>query len=106
MSRAVAATSSPRSRAAGGRPTQPGQAAVEIYAETYGQIVAALTSLLQACVEAGTADADADAEDVLRAMRGAWLVTDEQHRTDHAARLLDLLLDGLRFGALGPRPPG
>ena len=69
------------------------------YADTYAQIVAALTSLLQAGIDAGTIRPDADAEDVLRAMRGAWLVTDEQHRQDLAGRLLDLLMDGLRYGA-------
>jgi len=69
------------------------------YADTYAQIVAALTSLLQAGIDAGTIRRDADAEDVLRAMRGAWLVTDEQHRQDLASRLLDLLMDGLRYGA-------
>ena len=70
-----------------------------LFADTYEQIVSALTSLLDAGIEDGTIRADADAADVLRAMRGAWLVTDEQHRSDYAGRLLDLLMDGLRFGA-------
>ena len=71
------------------------------YADTYAQIVSALTALLQAGIDAGTVRPDANAEDVLRAMRGAWLVTDEQHRHDVARRLLDLLMDGLRYGAPG-----
>jgi AcrR family transcriptional regulator len=70
-----------------------------LFADTYAQIVAALTALLRAGIDAGTIRPDVDAEDVLRAMRGAWLVTDQQHRHDHARRLLDLLMDGLRFGA-------
>ncbi len=70
-----------------------------IYADTYAQIVAALRSLLDAGIAAGSVRPDADAADVLRAMRGAWLVTDEQHRADQAGRLLDLLMDGLRYGA-------
>lgn len=70
-----------------------------LFADTYAQIVAALTSLLDAGVAAGSIRPDADAADVLRAMRGAWLVTDGQHRSDHSGRLLDLLMDGLRYGA-------
>ncbi|HEY4332358.1 MAG TPA: hypothetical protein VGM78_07305, partial [Ilumatobacteraceae bacterium] len=70
-----------------------------LFADTYNEIMAALGSLLAAGVAAGTIRPDADADDVLRAMRGAWLVTDEHHRRDHASRLLDLLMDGLRYGA-------
>ena len=71
----------------------------QFYAGTYGQIVEALDALLRAGVAAGTIRADIDPQDVLRAMRGAWLVTDDLHRVDQAGRLLDLLMDGLRFGA-------
>jgi AcrR family transcriptional regulator len=73
----------------------------QFYASTYRQIVDALAALLQAGIDQGTIRADANPEDVLRAMRGAWLVTDEQHRRDHAGHLLDLLIDGLRYGAKG-----
>jgi AcrR family transcriptional regulator len=71
----------------------------QFFAGTYGQIVEALDALLRAGVDAGTIRADIDPEDVLRAMRGAWLVTDDLHREDQSGRLLDLLMDGLRFGA-------
>ncbi len=71
----------------------------KFYAETFGQIVAALGELLRAGVAAGSIRADVQADDVLRAMRGAWLVTDDVHREDQAGRLLDLLMDGLRYGA-------
>ena len=66
-----------------------------LFSHTYCQIVSALTSLLRAAIAVGTIRADADAEDVLRALRGVWLVADEQHRPDSARRLLDLLMDGL-----------
>ena len=79
------------------------QAVVEadssFFADQFAQIVGALDALLRAGVEQGVLRADVDARDVLRAMRGAWLVTDEQHRADQAGRLLDLLMDGLRYGA-------
>jgi AcrR family transcriptional regulator len=69
-----------------------------LFSHTYSQIVSALTWLLRAAIAVGTIGADADAEDVLRALRGVWLVADEQHRPDSAGRLLDLLMDGLRYG--------
>ena len=69
------------------------------FADQFAQIVGALDTLLRAGVAQGRVRADVDAGDVLRAMRGAWLVTDEQHRADQAGRLLDLLMDGLRYGA-------
>src|SRR4051812_5270934 len=71
----------------------------QFYADTFGQIVAALGRLLRAGVAAGTIRDDIAPDDVLRAMRGAWLVTDDLHREDQAGRLLDLLMDGLRYGA-------
>ena len=74
----------------------------QLFAHTYRQIVAALNTLLGNAIAAGTIRADADAEDVLRALRGVWLVADEQDRADQAGRLLDLLMDGLRYGAARP----
>ena len=67
----------------------------DIFAETRGQIVAAIAELLAAGVEAGVLRSDVDAEDVWRATGAVWAVdTTEQART-----LLRLLMDGLRHGA-------
>ncbi len=71
-----------------------------LFAQTRDQIVAALSSLLQAGVAAGTIRSDVDAEDVMRAMRGVWQAPDEEGWQDQARRLLDLLMDGLRYGAV------
>jgi len=38
-------------------------------------------------------------DDRARPLRAVWLVADEQHQPDSARRLLDLLMDGLRYGA-------
>jgi AcrR family transcriptional regulator len=73
-----------------------------LYAHTHSQMAAALDSLLRAGIAAGSIRADADAENVLRAMSGVWLVTDEERWQDQARQLLDLLMDGLRYGASGP----
>jgi AcrR family transcriptional regulator len=67
----------------------------DIFGETRGQIVAAISDLLAAGVEAGVLRSDVDAEDVWRAMGGVWLVDDSQQ----ARTLLRLLMDGLRHGA-------
>jgi AcrR family transcriptional regulator len=67
----------------------------DIFAETRGEIVAAIADLLAAGVEAGVLRSDVDAEDVWRAMGSVWGVeSEEQART-----LLRLLMDGLRHGA-------
>ena len=70
-----------------------------LYADTRGQIVTALRSLVGDAVASGAIRADADAEDVLLAMRGVWQVTSEPDWQDKARRLLNLLMDGLRYGA-------
>ncbi len=72
----------------------------QLFAHTKRQIVAALDTLLGNAIAAGTIRADADADDVLRALRGVWLVAEEQHQEAQAGRLLDLLMDGLRYGAV------
>lgn len=71
-----------------------------LFAQTRDEIVAALSSLLRAGVAAGTIRSDVDAEDVMRAMRGVWQAPDEEGWQDQARRLLDLLMDGLRYGAV------
>jgi AcrR family transcriptional regulator len=70
-----------------------------LYAATREQIVTALRSLVGDAVGSGAIRADADAEDVLLAMRGVWQVTSEPDWQDKARRLLNLLMDGLRYGA-------
>jgi hypothetical protein len=42
---------------------------------------------------------DANVPDVMQAMSGVWLVSAEREWRDQAERLLDLLMDGLRYGA-------
>jgi len=75
----------------------------ELYAHTREQIVTALRSLLSEAAASGAIRSDADAEDVLRALQGVWQVTSEADWQDKARRLLNLLMDGLRYGAPGTR---
>jgi AcrR family transcriptional regulator len=78
----------------------------ELYARTREQIVAALRSRLSDAAASGAIRADASAEDVLRALQGVWQVTSEPDWQDTARRLLNLLMDGLRYGAPGTRARG
>ncbi len=71
------------------------------YDEARRQIVAALTSLLEAAVAAGTIRADIEPEDVIHATGAIWFIPDEPGWDDHARRVLALLMDGLRQGATG-----
>jgi hypothetical protein len=68
------------------------------FAETKGRAQATATKLLQAGVSAGTVRADLDGADLLRAVGGICMSTD-QDRSDASDRLVGLLFDGLRHGA-------
>ena len=60
--------------------------------------------LLDAAVAAGAIRSDVEAADLLRAMSGICMASDQPGWQDQARRLVDLLLDGLRYGA--PAPAG
>jgi AcrR family transcriptional regulator len=64
--------------------------------QTRTLITAALAALLQAGAANGTIRPDADALDVMMALGGISLIADEPEQREQAARLLDLLMDGLR----------
>jgi AcrR family transcriptional regulator len=68
------------------------------FAATKERATAAATRLLEAGVAAGTVRADVDGGDLLRAIGGVCMSTD-QDRSDASNRLVGLLFDGLRHGA-------
>ncbi len=68
------------------------------FAETKGRATAAATKLLEAGVAAGTVRDDVNGADLLRAVGGICMSTD-QDRSDASDRLVGLLFDGLRHGA-------
>ena len=55
-------------------------------------------------VQARTIRADVDSEDLLRAVSGICMANDARGWSERAARLVDLLMDGLRYGAAEPSP--
>jgi AcrR family transcriptional regulator len=72
--------------------------------QTRGRATAAATKLLEAGVAAGTIRADVDGGDLLRAVGGICMSTD-QERSAASERLVGLLFDGLRHGAAGSPSP-
>lgn len=68
--------------------------------QTRGRATAAASKLLEAGVAAGTIRADVNGGDLLRAVGGICMSTD-QERSAASERLVGLLFDGLRHGAAG-----
>ncbi len=74
------------------------------FAESRDRLLTAITTLLEAGVAAGTVRPDVEPSDVLASLSGVSLVTADRGQPDQAGRLLDLLMDGLRYRAAQPSP--
>ncbi|MEU0060089.1 TetR/AcrR family transcriptional regulator [Streptomyces sp. NPDC006334] len=72
------------------------------FAETLDKLGTALGALLRAGADAGLLRPDVDPFDVGFSLAGVALITSAPDQRERAGRLLDLLLDGLRYGADGP----
>lgn len=71
----------------------------DLYGDSRRKMLAAVTTLLEAGVAAGSIRSDVDAGDVLRAMGAIWVIRDEEEWADQAKKVLRLVMDGLRHGA-------
>jgi AcrR family transcriptional regulator len=69
------------------------------YAQSRDRLTAAITTLLHAGAAAGTVRSDIEPGDVLASLSGISLAAGEPAQRDQARRLLDLLMDGLRYRA-------
>ncbi|HEV7679196.1 MAG TPA: TetR family transcriptional regulator [Candidatus Dormibacteraeota bacterium] len=69
------------------------------FAESRDRLIGAITALLDAGAAAGSLRADVEPNDVLAALSGVSLAAGDQAQRDQAGRLLDLLVDGLRYRA-------
>ena len=69
------------------------------FAESRDRLLAAFAGLLAAGAADGTLRDDVGAADVLASASGIWLAAGEPAQRAQARRLVDLLLDGLRYGA-------
>jgi AcrR family transcriptional regulator len=69
------------------------------FAESRNRLTGAITTLLDASAAAGTLRSDIEPGDVLTSLSGVSLAAGEPAQRDQARRLLDLLMDGLRYRA-------
>jgi AcrR family transcriptional regulator len=69
------------------------------YAQSRDRLISAITALLRAGAAAGTLRSDVEPVDVFASLAGIALTAGEQAQRDQAGRLLDLLMDGLRYRA-------
>jgi AcrR family transcriptional regulator len=69
------------------------------FSESRDRLTAAISLFLAAGADAGILRSDVDSYDVLAGLSGISLSAGEPARREQAGRLLDLLLDGLRYRA-------
>ncbi len=69
------------------------------YAQSRDRLLAAVTTLLDAGAAAGTVRSDIEPADVLASLSGVSLAAVDPAQRDQARRVLDLLMDGLRYRA-------
>jgi AcrR family transcriptional regulator len=67
------------------------------YAQSRDSMIAAIGTLLYAGAEAGTVRTDVEPGDILMSLSGVTLAAGEPAQRDQGRRLLDLLMDGLRY---------
>jgi AcrR family transcriptional regulator len=67
------------------------------FAQSRDRMIAATTALLRAGAAVGTVRQDIEPGDVLASLSGVTLAAGEPAQRDQAGRLLDLLMDGLRY---------
>ncbi|MDN3351480.1 TetR/AcrR family transcriptional regulator [Actinomadura sp. DC4] len=67
------------------------------FEESRQRLTAGITTVLKPGVEAGTVRADVEPGDILASLSGVSLAAGDPSQRDQAGRLLDLLMDGLRY---------
>ena len=75
-----------------------------LFAETRTRILDALRRLLAAGAADGTLRTDVDPTDVMRVMNGIWYLPAGPEWRENVGRMLDLVIDGLRYGAPAATP--
>ena len=77
----------------------------DLFARSRAHINESMARLVHAAVEAGLVRTDADPEDVLQAMSGFCMFSQQAGWQEQAQRLVNLLVDGLRFGVASSTKP-
>lgn len=76
----------------------------EVFANTSGMVTSALRGLVEAAIADGSIRSDIDSVDVLHALSGMFSSPDTPDWRHRSRRLVSLLMDGMRFGAMKRRP--
>jgi AcrR family transcriptional regulator len=76
-----------------------------LFAETRARILEALGLLLQAGAASGCLRSDVDARDVMRVINGIWYLPKGPEWRADVGRMLDLVIDGLRYGTISSTSP-
>jgi hypothetical protein len=71
----------------------------ELFAYVHDRIRGALKSMLDAAAATGRIRSDVEGADLMRALGGICMVSDQAGWQEQARRLVSLLMDGLRYGA-------
>jgi AcrR family transcriptional regulator len=69
-----------------------------LFADTRARILGALGLLLEAGAASGTLRADVAPKDVMRVINGIWYLPNGPEWRADVGRMLDLVIDGLRYG--------
>jgi hypothetical protein len=69
-----------------------------LFAQTREQILGALRLLLDAGAASGTLRSDVDPRDVIRVIHGIWYLPSGPEWREDVGRMLELVIDGLRYG--------
>jgi AcrR family transcriptional regulator len=69
-----------------------------LFASTRERIMGALRLLLEAGAASGTLRSDVDPKDVMRVINGIWYLPEGPQWREDVGRMLDLVIDGLRYG--------
>lgn len=77
----------------------------DLFAYTHQRVRAAIDSLVRAATQAGSIRSDVDPADLLRALSGICLFTDQAEWRQQACRITTLLMDGLRYRASASASP-
>lgn len=73
----------------------------ELFRESHERIETAVTTLVRSAADTGAVRIDIEPMDLLRGLSGICMAGDAPGSGERTARLVDLLVDGMRYGASG-----
>jgi AcrR family transcriptional regulator len=71
----------------------------DLFKSTHSRVQETVNGLVAAAADAGTIRGEVDGMDLLRALSGVCIMSDQPGAPEQGARVATLLMDGLRYGA-------